>query len=62
MAGLILTDLNHARVLPQIPTIELASMCEDMPPRDWMRKEIQKRRKTEYVPSDWFYHYLNRCN
>ena len=56
-----LTDFNFKRVLPMISTIQLASMCEDMPYREWMRIEIQKRRKREYVPADWFYHYLLKC-
>ena len=58
---MILTDYNYAEVLPQLSTIQLASMAVEMPPKQWMADEIRKRIQTEPCRSDWFFNYLDEC-
>ena len=59
---MVLTDFNHADIIPLLATVELASMVETMPPREWMQKAIQNRIRTEPCSADWFYSYLNLCH
>ena len=59
---MVLTDHNYRDVLPMMATIQLASIVEDMPPRQWMADEIRKRIKTKPYRADWFFHYLDKCH
>ena len=58
---MVLTDLNYADVLPKLSTIQLASLVESMPPKQWMADEIRKRIRTEPHNPDWFFSYLKDC-
>jgi hypothetical protein len=57
---LYLTDYNHAELMPLMSDAMLASIAESMPTREFMIKEMQKRKHERPYLSDLFYVYLTR--